>query len=102
MSSSRKRSLWDARIVRRALIDALAKLNPRKMMKSPVMFVVETGSVITTIYLFRDLAAHKDGLGFDLQITLWLCPRPPLFATVQTGGPRRSRARSFGPATLSL
>src|SRR2546430_1116782 len=72
MSTSRKRSLWDAKIVRRALIDALAKLNPRKMMKNPVMFVVEIGSVITTIYLLRDLAAHKRALGFDLQITLWL------------------------------
>jgi K+-transporting ATPase ATPase B chain len=72
MSTSRKRSLWDAKIVRRAFIDALAKLNPRKMMKNPVMFVVEIGSVITTIYLFRDLAAHKPTLGFDLQITLWL------------------------------
>jgi len=72
MSTSRKRSLWDAKIVRLALIDALAKLTPRKMMRNPVMFVVEIGSVITTIYLFRDLAAHKNTLGFDLQITLWL------------------------------
>jgi len=72
MSTSRKRSLWDAKIVRRALIDALVKLDPRKMMKNPVMFVVEIGSVITTIYLFRDLAAQKHAFGFDLQITMWL------------------------------
>src|ERR1700723_4802522 len=72
MANTRKRSLWDTKIVRRALADALVKLNPRKMMKNPVMFVVEIGSVITTIYLFRDLAAHKQALGFDLQITLWL------------------------------
>jgi K+-transporting ATPase ATPase B chain len=67
-----KRSLWDSKIVRRALVDAFAKLSPRKMMKNPVMFVVEIGSVITTIYLFRDMMAHKNTLGFDLQITLWL------------------------------
>jgi potassium-transporting ATPase ATP-binding subunit len=72
MANTRKRSLWDTNIVRRALVDALAKLNPRTMMKNPVMFVVEIGSVITTIYLFRDIAAHKNALGFDLQITLWL------------------------------
>ncbi|RSL16371.1 K+-transporting ATPase ATPase B chain [Edaphobacter aggregans] len=72
MASTRKRSLWDTKIVRRALFDAVAKLNPRKMMKNPVMFVVEIGSVITSIYLFRDMAAHRDSLGFDLQITLWL------------------------------
>jgi K+-transporting ATPase ATPase B chain len=72
MAHTQKRSLWDANIVRRALVDALAKLSPRRMMKNPVMFVVEIGSVITTIYLFRDLIAHKNALSFDLQITLWL------------------------------
>ena len=72
MAHMQKRSLWDSKIVRRALVDALAKLSPRKMMKNPVMFVVEIGSVITTIYLFRDMLAHKNTLGFDLQITLWL------------------------------
>jgi K+-transporting ATPase ATPase B chain len=72
MVNTRKRSLWDTKIVRRALMDALVKLNPRTMMKNPVMFVVEIGSVITSIYLFRDIAAHRHALGFDLQITLWL------------------------------
>ena len=72
MANTRKRSLWDTKIVRRALVDALVKLNPKKMIKNPVMFVVEIGSVITSIYLLRDLIAHKHSLGFDLQITLWL------------------------------
>ncbi|HEY6414290.1 MAG TPA: potassium-transporting ATPase subunit KdpB [Edaphobacter sp.] len=72
MANTRKRSLWDTKIVRRALIDALVKLNPRTMMKNPVMFVVEVGSLITTIYLFRNIAAHHQSVRFDLQITLWL------------------------------
>ena len=72
MANTRKRSLWDTKIVRRALIDALAKLSPRTMMKNPVMFVVEIGSVITSIYLLRDLLMHHGALRFDLQITLWL------------------------------
>jgi K+-transporting ATPase ATPase B chain len=72
MTSTRKRSLWDAKIVRRALIDAVAKLNPRTMMKNPVMFVVEIGSVVTSIYLVRDILAHHAAFQFDLQITLWL------------------------------
>ncbi len=72
MANTRKRSLWDTKIVRRALLDALVKLNPRTMMKNPVMFVVEVGSVITSIYLFRDIITHHHTLGFDLQITLWL------------------------------
>jgi K+-transporting ATPase ATPase B chain len=72
MANTRKRSLWDTKIVHRALIDALAKLSPRTMMKNPVMFVVEIGSVITSIYLLRDLLMHHGALRFDLQITLWL------------------------------
>ncbi len=72
MVNTRKRSLWDTKIVRRAIVDALVKLSPRAMMKNPVMFVVEIGSVITSIYLLRDILAHHGALRFDLQITLWL------------------------------
>ena len=72
MANTRKRSLWDTKIVRRALVDAVVKLSPRTMMKNPVMFVVEIGSVITSIYLVRDILAHHGALQFDLQITLWL------------------------------
>ncbi len=70
--TGKSKSLWDAKIVRQALIDSVRKLNPRTMMKNPVMFVVEVGSVITTVLLFKDLARHSPGFGFDLQITLWL------------------------------
>ena len=64
----RKKAIWEWKIVRRALWDAFLKLNPRKMMGNPVMFVVEIGSVITTALLFKGGAAFK----FNLQITLWL------------------------------
>jgi K+-transporting ATPase ATPase B chain len=72
MSTAQKRSLWDAKIVRRAAVDALVKLHPRNMMKNTVMFVVEIGSVITTIYLVRDLVTNRGPFSFDLQVTLWL------------------------------
>lgn len=72
MASTRKRSLWDTKIVGRALRDAVAKLNPRTMMKNPVMFVVEIGSLITTIYTVADVVRGHHALRFDLQITLWL------------------------------
>jgi potassium-transporting ATPase ATP-binding subunit len=64
----KKKAIWEWRIVRRACWDSLRKLNPRKMMGNPVMFVVEIGSVITTILLFKGGSAFK----FNLQITLWL------------------------------
>jgi len=72
MANTRKRSLWDTKIVGRALSDAFIKLNPRTMMKNPVMFVVEIGSLITTIYTVRDIIQAHHTLRFDLQITLWL------------------------------
>jgi K+-transporting ATPase ATPase B chain len=67
-----RRSLFDGRIVRRALIDSLVKLNPRAMMRNPVMFVVEVGSALTTILVIANLVMHRGNLGFDVQITLWL------------------------------
>ncbi|HEU4881368.1 MAG TPA: potassium-transporting ATPase subunit KdpB, partial [Longimicrobium sp.] len=66
------RPLLDPPIVRRAARDALAKLNPRHMVRNPVMFVVLVGCVATTLILFRDLAAGGDDVGFTLQIALWL------------------------------
>ena len=66
--AKKKKAIWEWKIVRRALWDAFLKLNPRKMMGNPVMFVVEIGSVITTVLLLRGGSAFK----FNLQITLWL------------------------------
>jgi len=72
MADRKSKSIWDMNIVRRALWDSLVKLDPRNMMKNPVMFVVEVGSVATTILLIRDLLKHQGAFGFNLQITLWL------------------------------
>ncbi len=69
---AKSRSIWDPGIVRGAIVDALRKLHPRTMMKNPVMFVVEVGSVLTTIRFALDAAAGRPGLGFELQITFWL------------------------------
>src|ERR1700716_2935608 len=66
--ATKKKAVWEWKIIKRAVWDAVVKLNPRKMMGNPVMFVVEVGSVITTALLFRGGAAFK----FNLQITLWL------------------------------
>jgi K+-transporting ATPase ATPase B chain len=67
-SKSSKRAIWEGKIVGRAIVDSLVKLDPRHMMGNPVMFVVEVGSVITTVLLIGD----KKNFGFNLQITLWL------------------------------
>jgi K+-transporting ATPase ATPase B chain len=72
MANSKRSSLFDGKIVRRAFVDALVKLNPRVLMRNPVMFVVEIGSVLTTALLITNIVQHHGGLRFDLQITLWL------------------------------
>jgi K+-transporting ATPase ATPase B chain len=68
----RERPLFDPPLVRRAVGDALAKLNPRHMVRNPVMFVVLVGSAATTLILARDAMAGARGTGFTLQIVLWL------------------------------
>jgi K+-transporting ATPase ATPase B chain len=72
MAHAKSRSIWDPRIVRTAAWDSFRKLHPRTMMRNPVMFVVEVGSVLTTIRLVLDAATGRPDLGFELQITFWL------------------------------
>src|SRR6266403_1187099 len=64
--------LAEKTIVVRAIADSFAKLNPRTMMKNPVMFVVEVGAVLTTVELVRDTLNHAGTFGFGVQITVWL------------------------------
>ena len=66
-----QRPLLDPPIVRRALRDAVTKLDPRHMVRNPVMFVVLLGSLVTTIVLLGDLAGGRGHLGFTVQIALW-------------------------------
>ena len=68
---AQRQSLWNAGIIRQAFIDSFKKLDPRLMVKNPVMFVVEVGSVLTSALLIQDALRHLP-IGFNLQITLWL------------------------------
>ncbi len=69
---SRSRPLLDPEIAGRALRASAVKLNPMTLLKNPVMFVVEVGAALTTVFLLRDLFAGNGDIGFQLQITLWL------------------------------
>jgi K+-transporting ATPase ATPase B chain len=71
-AKSGKKSLWTWGIVGHALWDSVLKLNPRTLMRNPVMFVVEVGAVVTTIEIIADAMHHAGRFGFGLQITLWL------------------------------
>src|ERR1022692_4754050 len=73
MSDRKAPALWNREIVSRASIDSFVKLDPRLMIRNPVMFVVEVTSVLVMFTLFRDLLAHRMALaGFEFQIALWL------------------------------
>src|SRR5512144_1924273 len=66
-------SLFDPQIVRRAIIDSLRKLDPRHQIKNPVMFVVEVGSVLTTLLFLQALVGYGEApAGFILAVSLWL------------------------------
>jgi len=76
ISKTRTRStiatITDPKILVPAIGSAFRKLDPRAMIRNPVMFVVEVVATLTTILFFRDLATGGADLGFSFQINLWL------------------------------
>ncbi|MGZ8846253.1 MAG: potassium-transporting ATPase subunit KdpB [Pyrinomonadaceae bacterium] len=75
IKKTKKMAVWNWVIVKRAIADSFIKLSPRSMMKNPVMFVVEVGSVLTTLQMIYGIVRPVPGvtnLKFELQITLWL------------------------------
>ena len=72
MSKAQSASILDSRILIPAIGAAFTKLNPRTLAKNPVMFVVATVSVLTTVLFLRDLATGGANLGFSFQLNLWL------------------------------
>ncbi len=76
VSKLRKRmpvtTLLDPLIVLPAIGQAFVKLNPRTLVKNPVMFVLEVVTVLTSVLLIRDLVTGRDDLWFEVQIVVWL------------------------------
>jgi len=75
-SNLRKRmpvsALLDPKIVVPAIGSAFVKLDPRTLIKNPVMFVLEIVTALTTVILIRDLVTGGGQIGFEFQIVLWL------------------------------
>jgi potassium-transporting ATPase ATP-binding subunit len=75
-SNIRKRvpvsALFDPKIVVPAIGSAFVKLNPRTLIKNPVMFVLEIVTALTTVILIRDLVTGGEHIGLEFQIVLWL------------------------------
>ncbi len=74
-SNAQSLSLFDGSIIKRAIGDSLRKLAPRHVAKNPVMFVVEIGSVLTTLIFVRDFWHRTNAtspLWFTGAVSLWL------------------------------
>ncbi len=68
---SKKIKIWQTKFIIPALKESLKKLNPLMMIQSPVMFIVEMVTIVTTFIVIYDIFTGKR-IAFDLQITLWL------------------------------
>ncbi len=68
-----KRPLFDLPIVKRAALESFVKLDPRHQIRNPVMFVVEVGSLLTTLLFFQALVGQGEApAGFILAVAAWL------------------------------
>ena len=66
-------ALFDAHLIKPAVIDAFRKLSPRTQLRSPVMFVVYVGSMITSLLYIQSLFGQGEAQsGFILAISIWL------------------------------
>jgi K+-transporting ATPase ATPase B chain len=69
---AKKLSIWDPGIIRQASIDALTKLDPRIQIRNPVMFIVEVGSLLTTMIWIQELVSGTGTPLFTGQVAFWL------------------------------
>ena len=81
-------SMFDRAILGRAVTDSLAKLDPRQMARNPVMFVVEIGSVVTTVLAVRDV----DGFAALVAVWLWFTVLFANFAEAVAEGRGKAQA----------
>src|SRR5947207_11648554 len=65
-------ALFDSKIIVPAIGSAFVKLDPRTLVKNPVMFVLEVVTALTTVILVRDLITGGERIGLEFQIILWL------------------------------
>ena len=68
---NRRPAMLDGPLLRRALVDAVRKLDPRSLVRNPVIFTVEIVSLLVTLIFLRDLMAGGPA-GFSGQIAAWL------------------------------
>jgi len=72
-TDTKARPLFDAAILRQAVVDSFRKLTPQRQVRNPVMFVVYVGSILTTLLFFHALVGKGEApAGFILAVSIWL------------------------------
>jgi K+-transporting ATPase ATPase B chain len=97
--------IFEPRLLRRAALDALVKLNPRHMMRNPVMFVVEVGAVLCTALWIQALAGHGEaptGFIFAVALALWFTVLFGNFAEAIAEGRGKAQAASLRKARREI
>ena len=92
------RKLFDPEITRQAIKDSFVKLDPRTMVRNPVMFVVEVGSVLTTVLFFRDLGkstANENVFAGLVSLWLWFTVLFANFAEAMAEGRGKAQAATL-------
>ena len=92
------KSIFDPTIVKSASVGALRKLNPRSMAKNPVMFIVEVGSVLTTILWLRDLSSsssQENTFAGLVAVFLWFTVLFANFAEAMAEGRGKAQAATL-------
>jgi K+-transporting ATPase ATPase B chain len=65
-------SMFDAAILKPAVVESFRKLDPRELVKNPVMFTVEMVALVATVIMVRDTIGGAPHIGFEIQIVAWL------------------------------
>ena len=101
----RARSLFDATIVRQAIVDSFRKLTPRRQLRNPVMFVVYVGSILTTLLWGQAMVGQGEAPAwfiFWVSVWLWFTVLFANFAEAMAEGRGKAQAASLRKARRDL
>src|SRR3954466_9506391 len=90
--ANKARKLFEPAIVRRAVVDALLKLDPRVQVRNPVMFVVFVGSILTTLLVFVGEPGISRGFIVGVAVWLWFTVLFANFAEAMAEGRGKAQA----------
>jgi potassium-transporting ATPase ATP-binding subunit len=95
MTDRPERSLFEPAILKPAVAASFRKLDPREMVRNPVMFVVELGAVFTTVMWIVGEAGQAGWFAFTVAIWLWLTAFFGNFASAIAEGRGKAQAAAL-------